>query len=130
MQRRQFHAGLSGVALLVLLQGCAFFHHTRPSSPVAGLWSNQTGTTWLLKEDGTFEVDLTRDGQRDTWGKYTIKGDTMTLRSTGGMIPKSCSGSGVYHFTRNGSALSFALVDDACRLRRKTVLLPWHLKNE
>jgi hypothetical protein len=95
---------------------------------VAGLWTNQIGTVWMLKDDGTFDVDLTRDGQRDTWGKYTIKGDTITLRSTGGMMPKSCSGNGVYHFKRNGSELSFMLVSDDCKLRRKNILLVWHLK--
>jgi hypothetical protein len=130
MQKRQFHPAFLGAAFSVLLlQGCAVFHHTKPSSPLAGSWTNQTGTVWTLNEDGTFDVDLTRDGQRDTHGKYTIKGDTITLRSTGGMIPKSCSGNGVYHFARNGSELSFTLVSDDCRLRRKNVLLVWHLKS-
>jgi hypothetical protein len=129
MQTRQFHpVFFLGAVLLFLLQGCAFFQHTKQSSPLAGSWTNQTGTVWVLKEDGTFDVDLTRDGQRDTRGKYTIKGDIITLRSTGGMMPKSCSGNGVYHFTRNDSELVFALVSDDCRLRRKNVLLPWHLQ--
>lgn len=128
MQKRRFHPVLPGVALLILLQGCAFFHHTKPSSPVAGLWTNPTGTVWTVKEDGTFDVDLTRDGQPDTRGKYTINGDMITLRNTGGMMPKSCSGNGVYRFVRNGAELSFTLVSDNCRLRRKNILLAWHLK--
>ena len=127
MLKRQFHSLVIGAAWLVLVTGCTFFQHAR-SSPLAGSWTNQIGTVWMLKDDGTFDVDLTRDGQRDSWGKYTIKGDTITVRSTGGMMPKSCSGNGVYHFKRNGSELSFTLVSDDCKLRRKNVLLGWSLK--
>jgi hypothetical protein len=130
MQRRQFSPLFLGVALLVLpLQGCAFFQRAKPASPIAGVWTNQTGAVWTLKNDGTFDVDVTGDGQRDTHGKYSVKNDTITLHNTG-MIPKSCSEDGVYHFTRNGAELSFTLVRDDCRIRRKMILLAWHLQSE
>ena len=128
MRMRGLRHVVIGMALLSLLPGCAWFKHAARTSPVTGIWTNQIGTVWMLKDDGTFDVDVTRDGQRDTWGKYTIKGDIMTVRSTGGMMPKSCIGNGVYHFKRNGPELSFTLVSDACKLRRKNVLLAWHLK--
>jgi hypothetical protein len=63
MQRRQFSPLFLGVALLVLpLQGCAFFQRAKPASPIAGVWTNQTGAVWTLKNDGTFDVDVTGDG--------------------------------------------------------------------
>jgi hypothetical protein len=128
MRKLRLLFAVMGLPLLGIVPGCSMFSHAKPSSPVAGFWTNQIGTVWMLKDDGTFDVDLTQDGQRDAWGKYTIKGDTITLRSTGGMMPKSCSGNGVYHFKRNDSELSFTLVSDDCKLRRKNVLLVWHLK--
>jgi hypothetical protein len=129
MQRRQFPRLLIGTALLVmLLQGCAFFHRAKPSRPLAGVWTNQTGTVWTLAEDGTFDVDVNGDGRRDTHGKYTVRNGTITLRNTG-FIPKSCSDEGVYHFTRNGAELSFSLVRDDCKVRRRMILLAWRLKS-
>jgi hypothetical protein len=125
---RRFAWVVFGSALLLWLEGCAFFQHEKASSPVAGSWTNETGTVWMLKDDGTFDVDVTRDGQRDTWGKYTIKNDVIRLRSTGGMMPKSCTDEGVYRFQRNGPDLSFTLMSDDCKVRRKMVLLAWHLK--
>ena len=82
----------------------------------------------MIKKDGTFDVDLTRDGKRDAWGKYTIDGETITLSGTGGMMPKDCTGEGVYRFKRSGPELTFTLVHDSCKLRKRNVLLGWRLK--
>jgi hypothetical protein len=82
----------------------------------------------MIKADGTFDVDLTKDGQRDAWGKYSIDHDTVTLVATGGVKPRGCDGEGVYHFKRTEKELTFSLVSDNCRLRRKNILLPWTLK--
>ena len=95
---------------------------------VVGTWTNQLGTVWMIKADGTFDVDLNKDGKRDAWGNYTLAGDTITVWRTGGMAPKGCRGKGVYKFQRNGDNLNFSLVSDACKLRKKNVLMGWHKK--
>lgn len=95
---------------------------------VVGTWTNALGTVWMIKADGTFDVDLTKDGKRDAWGNYTLAGDTITVWRTGGMAPKGCRGKGVYKFKRNGDNLSFSLVSDSCKLRKKNVLMAWHKK--
>ena len=118
---------VAGGILLALLQSCAWFHKPGPA-PLVGNWTNPIGTVWMIKADGTFDVDLTKNGQRDAWGKYTVDGDTVTLVGVGGVTPKGCDDKGIYNFKRNGDALSFTLVNDSCKLRKKNVLLPWHLK--
>ena len=116
----------SGI-LIVFLQSCAWLPKPGPPS-VVGKWINPIGTIWMIKTDGTFEVDLTRDGQRDAWGEYTVTGRTITLVALGGVKPKDCDGKGIYNFKREGDKLRFTLVSDACKLRKRNVLLSWHLK--
>jgi hypothetical protein len=118
---------VAGGILFALLQGCAWFPKSAPP-PLVGNWTNAIGTVWMIKDDGTFDVDLTRDGTRDAWGKYTVNGNAVTLVAVGGMKPKGCDGKGVYNFNRNGDELSFTLVSDTCKLRKKNVLLPWRLR--
>lgn len=118
---------LTSAILLAFLPGCAWFPHAA-SSPLAGAWTNRIGTVWTIKNDGTFDVDLTRSGKRDTWGRYTIAGNTITISDLNPKMPKECQGEGVYHFKRNGTELSFTLVHDSCKLRKKNVLLSWRLK--
>jgi len=115
-----------GFALLV--SACAMFHPRTGRDTLVGTWSNTLDAIWTIKSDGTFDVDLNDNGQRDVWGKYTVSGDTITLLRKGGLIPKQCVGRGVYRFNRTGDALQFTLVSDDCRFRRKHVLLPWTLK--
>ena len=119
---------LASAVLLAVLPGCAWMPH-RKSSPLVGTWANRTGAVWMIKDDGTFDVDLTRDGKRDAWGNYTVAGDTMTITSAGGMMPKDCNGDGVYHFKRTGPELAFTLVSDSCKLRKASVLLGWRLRH-
>ncbi len=126
MSKRSYRI-LASAAFLAILQGCAWFPHIK-SNPLAGSWANRIGTVWMIKKDGTFDVDLTRDGKRDTWGTYTVDGDTITLTGTGGMLPQDCHGNGIYRFVRSGPELTFTLVSDTCRLRKKSVLLGWRLK--
>jgi hypothetical protein len=118
---------LVGGLLLAFLPGCAWFQKAS-LSPLVGSWTNSIGAVWMIKADGTFDVDLTRNGKRDAWGKYSLDGDTVTLVATGGLKPKGCDGKGVYHFVRAGDELTFTLVNDSCKLRKKNVLLPWRLK--
>ncbi len=118
---------LAALFLLATLPGCALFRNADPSALV-GSWTNSVATVWTIKANGTYEVDLTTDGKRDTWGKYKIDADKLTIFTTGGMRPKGCQSRGIYRFQRSGDTLLFTLVDDNCRLRRKSVLQTWHLK--
>jgi hypothetical protein len=113
--------------LLVVVQSCAWLPKPGPPS-VVGNWTNPIGTVWMIKNDGTFDVDLTRDGQRDAWGEYTVDGTTITLVTVGGLNPRDCDGSGTYNFKRDGDKLRFTVISDVCQLRKRNVLLPWRLK--
>jgi hypothetical protein len=45
------------------------------------------------------------------------------------MNPKGCTGPGAYKFSRTDEkTLSFTLVKDACKLRKKNVLEAWRQK--
>jgi len=80
-----------------------------------------------MREDGSFDVDLDKDGKRDAWGKCTIEGSTVTLVGTGGVVPKGCANTtGVYRFSRTGDKLQFTVVKDACQERVKNVTSDWH----
>jgi hypothetical protein len=118
---------LAAVALAAL-GACATYPKTGQAALV-GTWTNSFGTVWMIKADGTFDVDLRHQGKRDAWGTYAVSGDTVTLQRTGGMNPKGCKGPGVYEFSRTDEkTLSFTLVKDACQLRKKNVLEVWHQK--
>jgi hypothetical protein len=116
--------------LLVLVNACATAPKSGPSALV-GTWTNSLGTVWTIKSDGTFDVDRNNDGKRDIWGTYTVAGDSITIQETGRTtpIPKDCKGPGVYKFSRpDANTLMFTLVNDACGLRKKNVLLAQHKK--
>ena len=116
--------------LLVLVNACATAPKSGPSALV-GTWANSLGTVWTIKSDGTFDVDRNNDGKRDIWGTYTVAGDSITIQETGRTtpIPKDCKGPGVYEFSRpDANTLMFTLVNDACALRKKNVLLAQHQK--
>jgi hypothetical protein len=114
--------------VVTLLGGCATFPKSGQAA-LAGTWTNSLGSVWMIKADGTFDVDLDKDGKRDAWGTCTVSGDTVTITRTGGIKPKGCEGEGVYKFSRpDKDLLQFSLVSDACKLRKKNVLLAWHKK--
>jgi hypothetical protein len=127
MKIQSFLKLLFACTLITLVGACA----TTRSGPAAltGTWTNSLGTIWTMKADGTFDVDRNHDGKRDIWGTYTVAGDTVTIQGTGGKTPKGCTGPGVYNFSRpNENTLTFTLVSDTCRDRKKNVLLTWHQK--
>jgi hypothetical protein len=110
---------------LASLCACATYPRSG-SQAVAGSWTNSLGTVWMLKSDGTFDVDLNHDGKRDAWGNYAVEDNTITLIGTGGKVPKGCSGNGVYRFNRGKDTLRFSRVSDTCHLRVRNVTLLWH----
>ncbi len=114
----------------LLFQSCAT---TPPSgqNPLAGTWTNSFGTLWTIKTDGSFDVDLDRNGKRDAWGTCAVSGDTITITGLGQTVkvPKSCMNTrGTYHFRRTADTLHFKLIKDPCKLRIKNVLKTWHRK--
>jgi hypothetical protein len=113
----------------VLLYGCATYPRSGAIA-LTGTWTNSLGTVWSIHSDGTFDVDIDKDGKRDAWGKYKVTGDTVTLYDSAGMkVTKDCKGDGVYHFKRTSTdALQFMLVKDNCKLRIKNVTLDWKKK--
>ena len=115
---------LAGVSFAALC-GCANMPGMGAKS-VAGTWTNSLGTVWTIKPDNTFEVDRYGKGKTDIRGTYAIKGDTFTITGNEGKIPKGCEGQGVYKFSRKGNDLTFTLVSDTCKDRKKNVLSPWH----
>ena len=121
---RLFLAGIFGA----ILAACAT-HPPTGAPALVGIWTNSLGTVWTIKPDGTFDVDLKHHGQRDAWGAYSVDGNTVTFVRLGGINPKGCDGKGVYTFSRPSErSLRFTLVSDACKLRKKNVLLPWRRK--
>ena len=128
MKRQGSLQVLTAIAVVLVFDACAMFPHSGPSALV-GIWTNSVGTVWTIRENRTFDVDLDHDGKREAWGKYSVDGDKVTLIATGGFMPKSCKGKGLYHFSRpEEDKLQFTLISDACKLRRKNVLMEWHRK--
>ena len=114
----------AGVFLL-FLNACATNAPTA-AGPLVGTWTNSLGTVWTMKPDGTFNVV---NPKRHIWGTYTVAGDTVTIQETGGKTAKGCNGPGAYKFKRpNQNTLTFTLVSDTCKERKKNVLLAWHQK--
>jgi hypothetical protein len=117
---------LAGV-LLLFLNACAT-NVPSGQGPLVGTWTNSLGTVWTVKADNSFDV-VAAAPKRHISGNLTVAGDTVTVQETGGKSAKGCEGPGVYKFTRTGdNALTFKLVSDACKERKKNVLLAWHKK--
>jgi hypothetical protein len=128
MKMQRLSQILAAAVSLVLLNGCASYPNSG-SEALVGNWTNSVGTLWMIKADGMFDVDLDKDGKRDAWGKWSVKGDTVTFVRKGGVKPKGCGGGGVYRFNRpTENTLHFILVKDSCKLRIKNVTLPWTRK--
>jgi len=119
---------LAGLALF-LLQACATTAPTSGMAALTGTWTNSLGTVWTMRADGSFDVDLNKDGKRDAWGTCSVTGNTVTIKGTGGVVPKGCAKTiGSYTFTRTGNTLHFTLIKDPCKLRVKNVTLDWTKK--
>lgn len=120
---------LLAVVALLFFQACATTAPTSGPAALTGTWTNSLGTVLTIAADGSFEVDLDKDGKRDAWGQNTVEGNMVTIVGTGGVVPKGCANTkGRYNFTRSGKTLHFALIKDPCKLRVKNVTLDWTKK--
>ena len=113
------------VAGFVLLINSCTTVPTSGSKALVGRWTNSLGTVWTIKDGGTFEVDLNKDGKLDAWGKYTADAKSITIYEAGGKVPEECRKPATYRFERKANTLRFTLVKDTCKLRMKNVLLDW-----
>jgi len=114
-------------ALTMLVSACATAPTSGPGALV-GTWTNTIGTVWTVNPDGTFQVDLNKDGKPDVWGHYAVSGDTLTISEVRGKTPKPCKQPATYKFNRMGDQLHFTLVSDKCKLRIQNVTQPWTKK--
>ena len=114
-------------ALMVLMGACVTTPTSGPAALV-GTWTNTLGTVWTVNPDGTFQVDLNKDGKPDVWGHYTVSGDALTISEVRGKTPKACKHPATYKFKRMPDQLHFTLVSDTCKLRIKNVTQPWTKK--
>ena len=120
---------LLAVIAVLLFQACATTPPTTGIGALTGTWTNSLGTVWTMHADGSFDVDLNKDGKRDAWGTCKVDGDTVTIMGTGGVVPKGCAKTtGSYHFQRKGNTLHFTLIKDRCPERVKNVTLDWTKK--
>jgi hypothetical protein len=118
---------LAGASIAVLW-GCANMPGMAGKS-LAGTWTNSLGTVWTINADNTFDVDRDHDGKMDIHGTYTTAGDTFTITGNEGKkLSKDCHGPGEYKFNRQGNNLTFTLVSDTCKDRKKNVTSPWQRK--
>jgi hypothetical protein len=120
---------LLAVIAVLLFQACATTPATTGMSALTGTWSNSLGTVWTMRADGSFDVDVNKDGKRDAWGTCSVTDNTVTIVGTGGVGPKGCTNTtGRYHFTRTKNMLHFTLIKDPCKLRVKNVTMDWTKK--
>jgi len=118
---------LAGISIAALC-GCANMPGMAGKS-LAGTWTNSLGTIWTINPDNTFTVDRDHDGKIDIRGTYTMAGDNFTITANEGKkVPKDCHGPGEYKFHRQGDNLTFALVHDTCKDRKKNMLAGWTKK--
>jgi hypothetical protein len=127
MKRQHLLRILFAGVLLAVIAGCETVPSSGPAA-LAGQWTNSFGAVWTINPDGTFHAAATKP-KAEIWGTYTVSGDTMTVQETRrkGAVPKSCTGPGVYKFSRpDANTLAFTLVNDVCKPRIQNVTQPWH----
>src|SRR5207245_9926310 len=93
-------------ALIVLMGACALAPTSGPAALV-GTWTNTLGTVWTVNPDGTFQVDLDKNGKPDVWGHYTVSGDTLMINEVLGQTAKACKQPANDKFNRMDDQLHF-----------------------
>lgn len=109
---------------LIWLSGCATLVPPHPPEDLVGLWqSREAGITHLLhlKADGTFDLDVGANLDRDARGDYKIRNNEISFVTTTGRLDPGCQATGRYAFQILEGRLLLGLVHDPCSQRR-TVL--------
>lgn len=112
-----------GTTLLMLAASAA------AAPAIAGKWGVQTSTgmmmTLAFNADGTWEFDRNGDMVKDMWGKYTVKGNLLTVTTLGGQTPCAPKQAGTYTIQQNGPQLTFIQRQDDCATRSADFSLFW-----
>ena len=83
------------------------------SQSVVGDWYiDEAGWKLSFKSDGTYAVDLGVDGTIDITGKYTIDGQTLTIKDDAG-----CTAEGKYKFGLESGSMWVDPISDGCSER-------------
>lgn len=101
---------LFGLALLIALPAGALAQ--APTLP--GTYT--TGPISITFDGSTYRIS--RGAQVAVTGEFQLTRDTVTFRDQGGAVSCSSTVAGRYLWKRDGAALTFTLIDDACLGRR------------
>lgn len=116
-----------GIVLGVILLMGATSATAAPS--ITGKWAVQTAKgmmmTLAFNPDGTWEFDRNGDMVKDIWGKYSVRGTTLTVTATGGLQTCPFKQPGTYTIQQNGPQLTFIQIKDACDARAADFSLFW-----
>jgi hypothetical protein len=66
-----------------------------------------------IKADGTYALDFGNDGSAEVTGKYSVDGDTFTVKDDAG----DCTGKGVYKIKVTDDTMTMTRVSDECANR-------------
>ena len=130
-QRSRTHAKLvTAIVLLLVLAGCAGDPSLSPGTYTSTLTSDDSSSYYFI---GDWELtltegngySLTKDGQFDEEGDYTLAQDQIGFATTKSKQPP-CSETGTYQWAFDGKALTLTTVEDGCP-SRPTVFAthPW-----
>lgn len=100
------------------------------TNAIVGEWAAQDRQTGLMmtlqfQNDGTWEFDKDGNMVKDMWGKYKVKGDRLTVTTTGNTTLCPTKKPGIYTIQSNGPQLTFIEVSDGCASRSADFSLFW-----
>src|SRR5260370_42531366 len=96
-------------ALMIVMGACATAPTSGPAALV-GTWTNTVGTVWTVNPDGTFQVELDRNGKPDASARYTVFGDSLTISAVRGKTPIPCKAPATCKCNIRGFQMHFTLV--------------------
>jgi len=112
------------VVVLLSLVGCSCFHNPFARAPkLNGTWGNRLGSVWVVRSDGTFEMN--HGGRFLTTGTYSIRRHVLTLTYTGGKIPWDGHETATYRIKRDKKIVRFVILHDTCGERIANLSVKW-----
>lgn len=100
---------VAGLALCSVAAAAATLSGTYRETLHTSALGGQLNGTWTIKvKNGTYHVAL--NGHAVVHGNFTIKGNKISFKDTGGA--GKCSGTGVYKVKVTGTSLKFTKVSD------------------